>query len=475
MKCLFCSSEANPFISTGGLGDVSGSLPKYLNKKNIDCRIILPLYSDISYEFKKNFKYLKNFNVPVSWRNQYCGVFEYEYEKTKYYFLDNEYYFKRNGIYGHFDDAERFAFFSRAILEFIKQIDFFPDIIHCNDWQTSLVPVYLSLYYCNEPKYKNIKTLFTIHNIQYQGKYSKDIIKDVVGIPQETLSLLEYDGCINFMKGGIETAHFVSTVSKTYSEEIMDLFYSYKLDGILKSRKWKVTGILNGIDIKIYNPSTDRLIYKNYSIKNINFKKQNKIVLQRRLNLKENKEIPMLTMVTRLTYHKGIDLVMKVLEEIINENNIQFVILGSGDKKYEDFFKNIQFKYPGKVNASFGFIPELSHKIYAASDIFLMPSLYEPCGLSQMIAMKYGSIPIVRETGGLKDTVKDSLDGKGTGFTFKNYDSYDMKKAITRALEGYKNQQGWQTLMTRAMNQDNSFNKSAQEYINLYNKLISFT
>lgn len=475
MKCLFCSSEANPFISTGGLGDVSGSLPKYLNKKNIDCRIILPLYSDIPYEFKKNFKYLKNFYVPVSWRNQYCGVFEYEYEKVKYYFLDNEYYFKRNGIYGHFDDAERFAFFSRAILEFIKHIDFFPDIIHCNDWQTSLVPVYLSIYYFDKPKYKNIKTLFTIHNIQYQGKYSKDIIREVVGVPQENLSLLEYDGCINFMKGGIETAHFVSTVSKTYANEIMDPFYSYNLDGILKSRKWKVAGILNGIDVKTYNPNTDKLIYKNYSIKNINSKKQNKVALQRRLHLKENKEIPMLTMVTRLTYHKGIDLIIKVFEEIINENDMQFVILGSGEKEYETFFYNMQLRYPQKVNVSFGFIPELSHKIYAASDIFLMPSLYEPCGLSQMIAMKYGSIPIVRETGGLKDTVKDSLDGKGTGFTFKNYDPYDMKKAITRALEGYKNQNGWQTLMIRAMNEDNSFNKSAQKYINLYNKLISIT
>ncbi len=475
MKCLFCSSEANPFISTGGLGDVSGSLPKYLNKKNIDCRIILPLYSEIPYEFKKNLKYLKNFNVPVSWRNQYCGVFEYEYEKVKYYFLDNEYYFKRNGIYGHFDDAERFAFFSRAILEFIKHIDFLPNIIHCNDWQTSLVPVYLGLYYFDKPKYKNIKTLFTIHNIQYQGKYSKDIIREVVGVPQETLSLLEYDGCINFMKGGIETAHFVSTVSKTYAEEIMDPFYSYNLDGILKSRKWKVAGILNGIDVKTYNPNTDKLIYKNYSIKDINSKKQNKVALQRRLNLKENKEIPMLTMVTRLTYHKGIDLVIKVLEEIINGNDMQFVILGTGEKEYETFFYNMQLRYPQKVSANFGFMPELSHKIYAASDIFLMPSLYEPCGLSQMIAMKYGSIPIVRETGGLKDTVKDSLDGKGTGFTFKNYDPYDMKKAITRALEGYKNQNGWQTLMIRAMNEDNSFNKSAQEYINLYNKLISIT
>lgn len=475
MKCLFCSSEAIPFISTGGLGDVSGTLPKYLNKKNTDCRVILPLYKDIPYDLKKNFKYLKNFYVPVSWRNQYCGVFEYEYENVKYYFLDNEYYFKRNGIYGHFDDAERFVFFSRAILEFIRHIDFYPDIIHCNDWQTSLVPVYLSLYYSNTSKYENIKTLFTIHNIQYQGKYSKDIMKEIVGAPQESISLLEYDGCINFMKGGIETAHFVSTVSKTYAEEIMDPFYSYNLDGILKSRKWKVSGILNGIDEKIYNPNTDKLIYKNYSIKNISAKKQNKIALQRRLNLIENSTAPLIAMVTRLTSHKGIDLIIKIIEEIIKENNMQFVILGSGEKKYEDFFKNMQFKYQGRVNASFGFIPELSHKIYAASDIFLMPSLYEPCGLSQMIAMKYGSIPIVRETGGLKDTVKDSLDGKGTGFTFKNYDPYDMKKAIARALEGYKNKSGWQTLMARAMKQDNSFNKSASEYIGLYDKLVHTT
>lgn len=475
MKCLFCTSEANPFISTGGLGDVSGSLPKYLNRKNIDCRVVLPLYGDIPYEFKKNLRYLKKFYVPVSWRSQYCGVFECEYEKVKYYFLDNEYYFKRNGVYGHYDDAERFAFFSRAILELIGQIDFLPDILHCNDWQTSLVPVYLSLYYFNKSKYKNIKSLFTIHNIQYQGKYSKDIINEIVGIPNEAISLLEYDGFINFMKAGIETAHFVSTVSPTYANEIMDPFYSYNLDNILKSRKWKVAGILNGIDTKIYNPNTDKLIYKNYSVKNISSKKQNKTALQRRLNLKENHTAPLISMVTRLTSHKGIDLVIRVLEEIIRENDIQFVILGSGEKQYEDFFKSMQFKYPGKVNASFGFIPELSHKIYAASDIFLMPSLYEPCGLSQMIAMRYGSIPIVRETGGLKDTVKDSLGGKGSGFTFKNYDPSDMKKAIIRSLEGYKNQIGWQTLMTRAMNENNSFNKSAQEYVNLYKKLVQTT
>lgn len=470
MTVLFCSSEALPFVSSGGLADVCYSLPRALKEKNIDCQIVIPLYECVSDKFKKDMKFLTSFYVPLAWRSLYCGAFELEYKGIKYYFLDNEYYFKRHELYGYFDEAERFAFFSRAVLEMLKNINLKPDIIHSNDWQTALVPAYYRCIYQNFDFYKNIKTVFTIHNIHYQGKFDKHVSEDIIGIDDKNLTV--YDGCTNFMKAGIETADKVTTVSKTYSFEILNSWFSYGLHFTLQQNSHKLIGILNGIDPDFYNPETDNEIYENFSKKELNKKYINKEKLQERLNLKVDKNIPMVGMVTRLVDDKGIDLILNILDSLLKEEDFQFVILGSGEKNYEEFFDNLQKKYPGRMSSCHGFVPELSRKIYAASDIFLMPSKKEPCGLAQMIALRYGSIPIVRETGGLFDTVKDSGDKKGNGFTFKTYNAHDLKASIKRALKGYKNKTGWKTLTKRAMSCDNSWNKSSKEYVKLYESLM---
>lgn len=472
MKCLFCTSEALPFAASGGLGDVAGSLPQALRQRLIGCRIVMPLYDDIPKELRDEMRFITSLSVPVSWRRQYCGVFEARYGGVIYYLLDNQYYFKRTGLYGHYDDAERFAFLSRAALEMLPYIDFKPDIIHCNDWQTALVPIYYSLFYANNDWYAGMKTVFTIHNIQYQGKYGMELLEDVLGLPDYNLSVVEFDKCINLMKGAIETANRVTTVSPTYAQEILDPWFSHGLDPILRERAWKVSGILNGIDTTGYNPETDTNIYANYSVQDISGKAANKQALQERLGLQQDANVPLIGMVTRMVPHKGLDLVKDGLERLMNEENVQFVILGTGDWEYESFFKAMQEKYPGRFVACFGFVPELSRKIYAGADIFLMPSKSEPCGLSQMIALRYGAIPVVRETGGLKDSIHDSGDGEGNGFTFVNYDTEDMLNAVRRALDGYRQNDGWKVLMERAMNSDNSWGHSANEYIKLYRALL---
>ena len=472
MKCLFCTSEALPFAASGGLGDVAGSLPHALRNRLIGCRVVMPLYDEIPQELKDSMRFVTSLSVPVSWRRQYCGVFEARYGGVIYYLLDNQYYFKRKGLYGHYDDAERFAFLSRASLEMLKYIDFKPDIIHANDWQTALVPVYYSLFYSHNEWYSGIKTVFTIHNIQYQGKYGLEVIEDIVGIPNENISVIEFDNCANFMKGAIETANRVTTVSPTYAMEIMDPWYSHNLDPILRERSWKVSGILNGIDVDNYNPVTDKDLYENYSLDDMSGKAENKRALQERLGLDIIPNVPLIGMVTRMVAHKGLDLVKAALDQIMNEEDVQFVILGSGDWEYETFFRGMQSKYQGRLNASFGFVPELSRKIYAGSDIFLMPSKSEPCGLSQMIALRYGTIPVVRETGGLKDSIHDSGDGEGNGITFKNYDPMDMINGVKRALKGYRNKEGWDILIKRAMQSDNSWGRSANEYIKLYKNML---
>ena len=472
MKCLFCTSEALPFAASGGLGDVAGSLPQALRQRLIGCRIVMPLYDDIPKELRDEMRFITSLSVPVSWRRQYCGVFEARYGGVIYYLLDNQYYFKRTGLYGHYDDAERFAFLSRAALEMLPYIDFKPDIIHCNDWQTALVPIYYSLFYANNDWYAGMKTVFTIHNIQYQGKYGMELLEDVLGLPDYNLSVVEFDKCINLMKGAIETANRVTTVSPTYAQEILDPWFSHGLDPILRERAWKVSGILNGIDTTGYNPETDTNIYANYSVQDISGKAANKQALQERLGLQQDANVPLIGMVTRMVPHKGLDLVKDGLERLMNEENVQFVILGTGDWEYESFFKAMQEKYPGRFVACFGFVPELSRKIYAGADIFLMPSKSEPCGLSQMIALRYGAIPVVRETGGLKDSIHDSGDGEGNGFTFVNYDTEDMLNAVRRALDGYRKNDGWKILMERAMNSDNSWGHSANEYIKLYRALL---
>jgi starch synthase len=472
MKVLYCTSESKPFAATGGLAEVAGSLPQSLRLRLIGCRVVMPLYQDIPQELRDNMKFITSLSVPVAWRRQYCGVFEAKVGGVIYYLIDNQYYFKRRGLYGHYDDAERFAFLSRAALEMLPYIDFRPDVIHCNDWQTALVPIYYSIFYANNDWYKGIKTIITIHNIQYQGKYGKELVEDVLGIPKSKTSILEYDDCINILKGAIECANRVTTVSPTYAQEILDPWFSHDLDSILKERQWKVQGILNGIDTESYDPENDSDIFAPYSSKDMKGKAENKKGLQERLSLEQNPDLPLIGMVTRMVSHKGLDLVKEIFDQLMCETNAQFVILGSGDWEYENFFKEMQNKYPGRVCSCFGFVPELSRKIYAGSDIFLMPSMSEPCGLSQMIALRYGSIPVVRETGGLKDSIQDSGNGEGNGFTFKSYNSADMLYALHRAIEGYSNKEGWEILMKRAMECDFSWGHSANQYIRLYRQLI---
>ena len=472
MKVLYCTSEATPFISTGGLAEVSGSLPQALRLRLIGCRVVMPLYDDIPQELRDGMKFLTSLSVPVAWRRQYCGVFEARAGGVIYYLIDNQYYFKRHGLYGHYDDAERFAFFSRAALEMLPYIDFKPDIIHANDWQTALVPVYYSIFYANTDWFRGIRTVLTIHNIQYQGKYGEELIEDVLGIPKSSLSVLQFGDGIDFLKGAVECANRVTTVSPTYAGEILDPWYSCGLDGILRERQWKLTGILNGIDTATYDPATDPDLYANYSADDPAGKAVNKEELLGRLNLAPGDRVPLIGMVTRMVAHKGLDLVRESLDTLMNTTDCRFVILGSGDWEYETFFRELQGRFPGRVCACFGFVPELSRKIYAASDIFLMPSRSEPCGLSQMIALRYGAVPVVRETGGLKDSVKDSGDGEGNGFTFLNYDGADLLRAVGRAVQGYRDPEGWAILTKRAMECDFSWGRSANEYIRLYRSLL---
>ena len=417
-------------------------------------------------------KFITNISVPVAWRRQYCGIFEARAGGVIYYLLDNQYYFKRDALYGFYDDAERFAFFSRAILEILPHIDFKPDIIHCNDWQTALTPLYYSTMYANQPGYENIKTVLTIHNIQYQGVYGEELLDNVVGIDHAHKSLIEYDGAVNLMKGGIECANAVTTVSPSYAKEILDPWYSHGLDTILRERSYKLRGILNGIDVENYNPETDKDVFKNYSVDNMRGKAVNKRELQKLLGLPEKSDTPVMGMVSRLVSHKGLDLCKAVLDELLSTTDIQLVVLGSGDYQYEDFFRGLAERYPDKVGLCLGFIPDLARKIYAGSDMFLMPSKSEPCGLSQMVALRYGSIPIVRETGGLRDSVRDSGDGEGNGFVFSSYNAHDMLHAIKRAVAGYQDKKGWSILVKRAMESDNSWGKSANEYIRMYKEVL---
>lgn len=471
MKVLYVSSEALPFAASGGLADVAGSLPQALKSKRVACRVVMPLYGTISDEMRASMKFITSIMVPVSWRRQYCGIFEAKAGGVVYYLIDNEYYFKRSTLYGHYDDGERFAFFSRAVLEILPYIDFKPDIIHCNDWQSALVPVYYSTIYANREGYTGIKTVFTIHNIQYQGIYGKEILGDVFGLGEEHASLLEFGGCVNLMKGGIECADRVTTVSNTYACEILDPWFSHGLHPILQERSFKLSGILNGIDTVNYDPETDKNIFCNYSAKEPGGKAENKAALQELFGLPVKAGTPVLGIVSRLVAHKGFDLVKKVMWDLLSSTDMQLVILGSGDWEYESFFKELAAAFPEKVGLRIGFIPDMARKIYAGSDLFLMPSKSEPCGLSQMVALRYGTVPIVRETGGLKDTITDSGDGKGNGFTFKSYDAYDMLNAIIRAVEAYSDKKKWAVLVERALNCDNSWGKSAGEYLKLYKSI----
>ena len=419
MNVLFATSEARPYIASGGLADVSGALPKALCAAGTDCRVILPLYSDIPQQLRNEMTYLCNFNVRLSWRELYCGLFTARHDGVTYYFIDNEYYFRRSGIYGHYDDGERFAFFSKAVLESILHIeDFSVDVLHCNDWQTGLIPVFLEVFFRHEPRLSRIKTVFTIHNIQYQGDFDMFVAGDVAGLPEDKRGLVELNGRCNYMKGGIDRCDVVTTVSPTYAKEILDPWYAWGMDGFLRERSYKLTGILNGIDCESYNPETDPEISAHYSADNLSGKEADKAALQKEAGLCIDPSAMLIGMVGRLVSHKGIDLVEYVGDRIMNLN-AQMVILGSGEPQYEDYFRSLGARYPGRVSVTTGFIPSLARRIYAGADVLLMPSKSEPCGLAQMIALRYGTVPIVRETGGLKDSIHDLGAPGGKGFTFK--------------------------------------------------------
>lgn len=471
MKVLLVASEAHPFIKTGGLGDVIGALPKELKNKGVDARVVIPKYRGINEKLKGKLTFVKWFMVKVGWRNQYCGVFEYDNNGIIYYLIDNEYYFDRDGLYGHYDDGERFAYYDRAVIEFLKEIEWHPDIIHCNDWQTGMIPVLLKLEYVKDDFYRNIKTIFSIHNMLFQGVFPPEILPDLFAYDMEPFNnrSLEFYGGVSFMKGGINYSDKISTVSHTYAEEIRTPQYGEKLDGLLQERGYAVKGIVNGIDYEEYNPYNDKYIYKIYEENYIADKEDNKIKLQEELSLPINKDIPMLGIVSRLTNQKGIDLVINIADRLL-QNNIQLVVVGTGDYHYEEHFKNLQNRYRDKVSVNIGFNNKLAHKVYASCDMFLMPSLFEPCGLGQLIALRYGAIPIVRETGGLKDTISpyNKYNGVGNGFSFSNYNAHELLMITEYALEIYQDKERWYSIISQAINSNNSWEKSAEEYCNMY-------
>lgn len=478
VNVLFGAFEASPFIKTGGLGDVAGALPLALCEEGVDCRVIMPLFSSIKKEYKDKMEGVAEFNVSLSWRNQYVGLKKLKYKNTIFYFIDNEYYFKRDNAYGYFDDGERIAFFSKALVESIKYMDFKPEILHLNDWHTALSAVYIREMYNHLESFRKIKTIFTVHNLKFQGKFSPFVLDDVVGLekyPDARRQLLEKDAC-NYMRGALNYVDYITTVSPTYSNEVKNSYYGEGLQEIFKRRESIFKGIINGIDTESYNPETDKNIYTNYSLENLELKKENKIKLQKDLGLKEDKDVCMIGMVGRLTSQKGLDLVTTIFEEMINTLNVEFVLLGVGDKKYEDSFRYFENKYKGKVSSNLHFSEEKSRKIYAASDLFLVPSIFEPCGLSQLIAMRYFTVPIVRETGGLKDTVipYNKYTGEGTGFSFSNINAHELLYKIKEAVNLYYNEnEKFAKVMKAAGEKDYSWVKSAKEYKKLYYDCIS--
>jgi starch synthase len=475
VKVLFAVSECGPFAKSGGLADVAGSLPKELISLGTDIRVILPKYGTISEEYKMKMKKIRELTVSVGWRNQYCGIEELKEQGVTYYFIDNEYYFKRENLYGYYDDGERFAYFNKAVLEAVAALDFFPDILHCHDWHTAMIPYLLRTRYYKKIGYGSIRTVFTIHNLQFQGIFPKEVLEDLLGI-EHTSSFhhLEFYGNINFMKGALTASDKITTVSPTYKNEIQTVDYGEKLDGLLKEREEDLLGILNGIDEEFYNPATDSLIFEPFTVNHLKKKAVNKREIQKLFGLPQSSKTPLMVMISRLTKQKGLDLIRCVLREVLQED-IQLVILGTGDYEYEEHLRQAARIYPEKMKVYTGFNEKLAHQLYAAADLFLMPSLFEPCGLGQLIAMKYGAIPIVRETGGLNDTVKawNEFTGEGNGFSFKHFNAHDMLYTIQRAIHFYHDSEIWPILVKRVMEQDNSWAQSAFRYNQLYAELMS--
>lgn len=473
---LFAASECVPFIKTGGLADVVGSLPKYINKDEYDIRVIIPKYKVISDTLQDKMNYKTHFYMDLAWRSQYVGVFELEYNGIIFCFIDNEYYFTGQTPYGNiYEDIEKFAFFCKSVLSVLPVLDFKPDIIHCHDWQTGLIPVYLKDRYLQDEFYKNMKTIMTIHNLKFQGVWDIKTVKDVTGISETyfTPDKLEAYGDANYLKGGIVYADIVTTVSASYANEIKTPFYGEGLDGLMRARSNSLIGIINGIDYDEYNPQTDPFIYHTYNRKNFRKEKiKNKRALQQELGLEVNDKKFMIGIVSRLTDQKGFDLIDYVIEELCSEDT-QLVVLGTGEQKYEHLFRHFAWKYNDRVSANIYYSDEKAHKIYAASDAFLMPSLFEPCGLSQIISLRYGTVPIIRETGGLRDTVDafNEFESSGTGFSFSNYNAHEMLSIIRYAKSIYFNKKReWNKLIDRGMAKDFSWYNSAKLYEELYER-----
>ena len=476
MKVLFAASEALPYAKTGGLGEVAHALPLELAKqKDMEVCVMIPYYKSIKDNKDLEIEFVTSFGVPLSWRTLHCGIFKAYHKKQKltYYFIDNEAYFYRDGLYGYLDDSERFAYFSKAVLESLQYIDFYPDVIHCNDWQTALIPLYLKATYSHIPQYQPIRTVFSIHNIEYQGKIGHRFFEDVIGVSEEWHSVVTYDDCINVMKSAIVLADKITTVSETYSYEIRNAYYAHGLEKILQDNAYKISGIVNGIDTDYYNPNRDPFIHNNYRAGYVKQKLENKLWLQERLGLPVNPDIPVVAMVSRLVAHKGLELIEGVAGELMNLD-MQLVVLGTGDQHYEDMFRGMAYHHPHKMSANITFDPQLANQIYAGADMLLMPSKSEPCGLAQLIAMRYGTIPIVRETGGLFETVPalntETLEGRG--FTFKVFNAHDMLNAVERSLEFYKDKPKLRKVVTSIMKYDCSWKQPVMKYLDLYNEIV---
>ncbi len=479
MKILYATAEALPFASTGGLADVMGALPKSVYKvldKKADVRVVMPMYPAVRAKFAEVLELVTEVNVRLAWRNQYCGIWKTVTEGVTYYFIDNQYYFERDRLYGCFDDAERFAFFSKCVLELMAAVNFYPDVLHANDWQSALAVIYLKRKYSHLDEYHDIRALFTIHNIDYQGVFDFGILGEVFELPEWDRSIVEYNGNVNLLKGAIVCADMVNTVSQTYSREILTEYYASGLHHILRAAdaEGKLIGIVNGIDVDYYNPENDPDIAKNYTLDAMAGKADCKAELQELCGFDVSADTPVIAMVSRLASHKGFDLVKHILEEFIIHNKVQFVLLGTGETELENFFAALAFRYPKQVCVKLEYNKALSKKFYAGADLFLMPSKSEPCGLSQMIASRYGTVPVVRECGGLADTIRpyNEHDGSGNGFTFTNYNAHDMMHVLEYALSLYADHTKWDELVGNVMKVDFSWTVSAKKYIDIYTSLV---
>lgn len=472
MKVCFIAAEAAPFVKVGGLGDVIGSLPKALRELGVDARVILPLYSSIDRE-RFGLKYKAYQFVDLGWRHSYCGIFETEVDGVPCYFVDNEQYFNRDSIYGQADDGERFAFFSKAALEILPALDFKPDVVNVNDWHTALSVIYLDVLKSREAEfYKDMKSVLSIHNIEFQGRFNPYEMGNLFGLENKYFDALIYNGDVNLLKGAIQLADRVNTVSETYAREILDPYFSYGLDKILTVEQGKLRGILNGIDVDKFNPKTDPMIPVNYDLKTFEDKVQNKLAFQKEMDLEVNADIPLIGMVTRLTHQKGIDLILQASEEIL-KTGAQLVILGTGDAHYESALRSLEHYRHDRVRSILLFSNEMSAKIYAASDLFLMPSKTEPCGLSQLISMRYGTVPVVHRVGGLRDTVIPFTGVEGNGFTFESFQAGDMMDAIYRAVTCfYQSPNEWKQIIKNNLQKDVSWEQSAKKYLDLYHEVV---